>query len=83
MRKEKMIELFEQENDGILWKCKHIVLHQVPLKKADRDYLGSMYNIMVACETGETSVPLHELAAADLVTAAMHLQFTTTALCKR
>jgi len=69
----KVLERLEQDNDGVLWKYKRIVSHQGPLKKGDKDYEGSRYNVMVEWETGEVSpIPLGVLAKTDPVTAAIY-----------
>jgi hypothetical protein len=55
------------ENDNV-WKFKHIVSHQGPLRPDHNDYKGSLYNLMIQWENGEiTTEPLKVIAADDPV----------------
>jgi hypothetical protein len=48
-----------QENDAILWQFQHIMGHQGPLLRHDKDYNGSRFNVLVEWENGEiTTEPL-------------------------
>jgi Reverse transcriptase (RNA-dependent DNA polymerase) len=62
----------EIENDTeILYKFRHIAAHQGPLRPTDKEYKGSMYNVLVEWETGETTYePLDMIASDDPVTCA-------------
>jgi hypothetical protein len=61
------------EETDIVWKFKRIVSHQGPLKPDHPDYNGSIYNIMIEWENGETTTePLSVIAADDPVTCAVY-----------
>ena len=63
----------KDEEDGTVWRFKHIVSHQGPLKPDHIDYKGSMYNLMVKWENGEvTTEPLKVIAADDPVICAIY-----------
>ena len=65
----KILEGLENENDGVLWRCKRIVSHQDPLKCGHRDYNGSSWNVMIEWENGEiTTEPLRKIITHDPVT---------------
>ena len=58
----------DQTDHGI-WKFKSITPHQGPLSAGDKSYMGSMWNVLVNWETGESTYePLHINAADDPVT---------------
>jgi Reverse transcriptase (RNA-dependent DNA polymerase) len=57
----------------IVWKFKRIVSHQGPLKPHDKQYKGSLYNVMIEWEGGEvTAEPLNIIAKDDPVTCAIY-----------
>ena len=62
----------EVENDTeMLYKFRRISAHQGPLRPTDKEYKGSMYNVLVEWETGETTYePLDMIASDDPVTCA-------------
>ena len=63
----------EDETDHGLWKFKSISDHKGPLSKADQDYKGSLYNVLVNWETGESTYePLDLIASEDPVTCAIY-----------
>jgi hypothetical protein len=54
-----------------LFKFWRITAHQGPLRTSDKDYKGSTFNVLVKCETGETTYkPLDLIASDDPVTCA-------------
>jgi hypothetical protein len=56
-----------------VWKFRHIISHQGPIKPGHPDYKGSMYNVMIEWENGEvTTEPLQIIAADDPVTCAIY-----------
>jgi hypothetical protein len=56
-----------------LWKFRKIVSHQGPLKKDHPDYKGSLYNLIVEWESGETTIdPLQLITADDPVSCAIY-----------
>jgi hypothetical protein len=62
-----------QENDAIVCQFQHIVGHQGPLLRHDKDYNGSRFNLLVEWENGEiTTEPLSVIAADDPVTCAVY-----------
>jgi hypothetical protein len=46
--------LAKDDNNNIIWKFNCIASHQGPLTTKHPNYKGSMYNIMVEWENGET-----------------------------
>jgi len=60
----------QQDDDSTkLWKFRHIIVHEGPLKPSDPSYMGSKRNVMIELENGEvTSEPLTIIAAYDPVT---------------
>jgi len=63
----------DDDGEGIVWKFKDIVGHQGPLNKGHKDYNGSLYNLTVLWENGETSSePLTVIAADDPVSCAIY-----------
>jgi len=46
-------DIDREENGETYWKFTEIVGHQGPLKKGDKGYMGSRYNLMVSWSTGE------------------------------
>ena len=62
----------DQENP-VIWKYKKIVSHQGPLNGDDKDYKGSLYNVMLEWEGGEiTAKPLNLIAKDDPITCAIY-----------
>jgi len=71
----EILNYIEQpDDDGTkLWKFRHIIAHEGPLKPNDPTYKGSRYNVMIKWEDGKvTSEPLTIIAADDLVTCAIY-----------
>ena len=70
----QMLDFIARDEDtDITWKFKRIVSHQGPLKSEHPDYKGSMYNVMIEWENGEsTTEPLSIVAADDPVTCALY-----------
>ena len=65
--------LAKDSDNDIVWKFKRIVSHQGPLTPSHPDYKGSMYNVMVEWENGETTKePLTIIAKDDPVTCAIY-----------
>ena len=63
----------ENQDDESLYKFRAITDHHGPLKKNDPKYNCSLYNVMVAWETGEiTKEPLSIIAQDDAVTCAAY-----------
>jgi uncharacterized pyridoxamine 5'-phosphate oxidase family protein len=57
----------------LVWKSRRILAHQGPLRPENIDYKGSIYNVMVEWETGDTTYePLQVFAADDPVTCAIY-----------
>ncbi len=62
-----------RDADAPVWKFKHIISHQGPLKDGDLDYKGSSYNVLIEWENGEiTAEPLNVIASDDPVTCAIY-----------
>jgi hypothetical protein len=62
-----------KENNAIVWRFRHIVGHQGPLLRHDKDYNGSRFNVLVEWENGEIMTePLLVIAADDPVTCAVY-----------
>ena len=53
------------EDTEVAWQFKRIVSHQGPLKPNHPDYNGSIYNVMIEWENGETSSESLTVFAAD------------------
>jgi hypothetical protein len=70
----KLLDFISRDEDNdVVWKFRHIVSHQGPLRPDHPDNKGSTYNIMVEWETGEiTAEPLQVIAADDPVTCAIY-----------
>jgi hypothetical protein len=48
----------------VVWQFKHIISHVGPLKSGNVVYKGSLYNLVIECETAETtSEHLNPIAA--------------------
>ena len=61
------------ENEQKLWRFKHIIGHQGPLKPSDHHYLGSCYNVQVEWENGEISYePLGVIAKDNFLSCAIY-----------
>jgi hypothetical protein len=62
-----------EDGEGNVWKFHQITGHQGPLTQNDKDYNGSLYNVMIEWENGEvTSEPLSIIAKDDPVTCAIY-----------
>jgi hypothetical protein len=62
-----------EDGEGNIWKFRRITGHQGPLTKNDKDYNGSLYNVMIEWENGEiTSEPLSTIGKDDPVTCAIY-----------
>jgi hypothetical protein len=62
-----------ESNTEQLYKFRHIAAHQSPLRTSDKDYKGSMSNVLALWETGETTYePLDMIASDDPVTCAQY-----------
>jgi hypothetical protein len=48
-----------------LYRFRRIAAHQGPLRSSDKDYKGSMYNVLVEWETGESTYEPLDLIASD------------------
>jgi hypothetical protein len=77
----EVLDHIERDNNEIdndteqYYKFRRISAHQGPLKNTDKDYKGSMYNVLVEWETGETTYePLDLIAKDDPVTCAEYAQ---------
>jgi len=70
----QILEHLNRDNENpVVWKYKRIVSHQGPLRPGDKDYNGSIYNVMLEWEGGEiTSEPLNMIAKDDPVTCAIY-----------
>ena len=73
----EILDHIEKDNNDInndteqTYKFREITGHQGPLRSTDKDYKGSMYNVLVEWESGEaTYEPLDMMAADDPVTCA-------------
>ena len=70
-----LLDSLESEEDGEanVWKFCRITGHQGPPSQNDRDYNGSLYNVMIEWENGEiTMEPLSIIAKDDPVTCAIY-----------
>ena len=69
----QILEYLSKEDNDIVWKFQDIIGHQGPLSKSHKDYKGSMYNLTVLWENGETSIePLSLIASDDPVSCAIY-----------
>ena len=70
----KMLDYISRDQENtVVWKFRRIVSHQGPLKKHDKMYMGSRWNIQVEWENGEvTTEPLNTIATDDPVTCAIY-----------
>ena len=73
----EIVDRIERDNSDMdddteqLYKFRCISAHQGPLNSTDKDYKGSLYNVLVEWETGEhTYEPLDMMASDDPVTCA-------------
>jgi hypothetical protein len=53
------------EESSVMWKFKRIVRHQGPLKRGDKFYKGSTWNVEIEWENGEITIKLLTVIAAD------------------
>jgi hypothetical protein len=64
----------DNDND-IVWKFKRIVSQQGPITSNHPDYNGSVYNLLIEWENGETTKePLQVIAKDDPVTCAIYVK---------
>ena len=65
-------EQSEKDNDTEqVWSFRRIAAHQGPLRPTDKDWKGSMYNVLIEWETGESTYePLDLIASDDPITCA-------------
>ena len=69
----QILEYLEKDDNDIVWKFQEIIGHQGPLTQNHKDYKGSMYNLTILWENGETSIePLSLIAADDPVSCAIY-----------
>ena len=62
-----------EKDTEIVWKFKHISVHEGPLGRTYPQYMGSRYNVKVEWENGEINhEPLDMLAKNDPVTCAVY-----------
>lgn len=65
--------LAKDKDNDIVWKFKRIVSHQGPLTSNHPDYNGSIFNLTIEWENGETTnEPLQVIAKDDPVTCAIY-----------
>jgi hypothetical protein len=63
----------QEDGEGNVWKFRRITGHQGPLLHYDKDYNGSLYNVMIEWENGEvTAEPLSVIAKDDPITCAIY-----------
>jgi hypothetical protein len=64
----------QEDGEGNVWKFHWVTGHQGPLLHNDKDYNGSLYNVMIEWENGEvTAEPLFIIAKDDPMTRVKHL----------
>ena len=69
----QILEYLAKDDNDIVWKFQEIIGHQGPLSQNHKDYKGSMYNLTILWENGETSIePLSLIAADDPVSCAIY-----------
>jgi hypothetical protein len=70
----QLLEYLAKDKDSdIVWKFKRIVSHQGPITPNHPDYKGSLYNVMIEWENGETTnEPLQIIAKDDPVSCAIY-----------
>jgi hypothetical protein len=63
----------DNDDQEIGWKFKKIVAHQGPLTSKDKDWKGSMWNVMIEWENGEViAESLSTVAADNPITCALY-----------
>ena len=73
MSYNQILEYLSKDDNDIVWKFQDIIDHQGPLTKTHKDYKGSLYNLTILWENGETSIePLSLIAADDPVSCAIY-----------
>ena len=73
----QIFEYLAKNDIDIVWKFKEIIGHQGPLSQNHKNYKGSMYNMTILWENGETSLePLSLIAADDPVSCAIYARKT-------
>jgi len=74
----------QQDDDGTkLWKFRHIIAHEGPLKPSDPSYKGSKYNVMIECENGEATTEPLTIIAADTFPGSDDMQLSTVGYYRR
>jgi hypothetical protein len=71
----KLMDSLESQEDGErnVWKFRQITGHQGPLLSYDKDYNGSLYNVMIEWKNGEiTAEPLSVIVKDDPITCAVY-----------
>ena len=69
----QILEYLAKDDNDIVWKFQEIIDHHGPLQPSHKDYKGSMYNLTILWENGETSIePLSLIAADDPVSCAIY-----------
>jgi hypothetical protein len=59
----------QEDGEGNVWKFHRVMGHQGPLLHNDKDYNGSLYNVMIEWENGEvTAEPLFIITKDDPMT---------------
>jgi hypothetical protein len=62
----KILEyLAKHEQSDVVWKIKHIVSHEGPLKPGKSEFKGSPYNLIIEWEPGEIATEALQLIASD------------------
>jgi hypothetical protein len=54
-----------EHDTELLYKFRQITAHQGPLRSLDKDYKGSAFNVLVECETGESTYEPLDLIGSD------------------
>jgi hypothetical protein len=64
----------QEDGEGNIWKFRHITRHQEgPLLHNNKDYNGSLYNVMIEWENGGIAAePLSVIAKDDPITCAIY-----------
>jgi hypothetical protein len=68
-----LLSSLKEDGENIVWKFKCISAHQGALMPKDKDWNGSVYNVIMEWENGEiTAQPLSIIAADDPVSCAIY-----------
>jgi hypothetical protein len=63
----------QEDGEGNMWKFRRITGHQGPLLHYNKDYNGSLYNVMIEWENGEvTAEPLSVIVKDDPIMCAIY-----------